>query len=52
MSSSVRVGILPAQTACGEQCDGNLRPLLPQSGDMPARPAIIPSAFRILTVSR
>jgi hypothetical protein len=27
-------------------------PLLPKTGDIPARPAIIPSTFRILTVGR
>jgi hypothetical protein len=30
----------------------DLGPLLPKTGDMPARPAIIPSTFRILTVGR
>ena len=30
----------------------DLGPLLPKTGDTPARPAIIPSTFRILTVGR
>jgi DNA-binding beta-propeller fold protein YncE len=30
----------------------DLGPLLPKTGDVPARPAIIPSTFRILTVGR
>jgi DNA-binding beta-propeller fold protein YncE len=30
----------------------DLGPLLPKSADVPARPAIVPSTFRILTVSR
>jgi DNA-binding beta-propeller fold protein YncE len=30
----------------------DLGPLLPKTGDIPARPAIIPSTFRILTVGR
>jgi DNA-binding beta-propeller fold protein YncE len=30
----------------------DLGPLLPKSGDVPARPSIIPSTFRILTVGR
>jgi hypothetical protein len=30
----------------------HLGPLLPKTGDIPARPSIIPSTFRILTVGR